>query len=105
MSETSFRYDVAPIERYEMTPEGYLRAWATIARTGVQMYTDADGSVRREYRPAEEVSSPESLASFAGKAVTLEHPPFFLIAPTRKTIKLVFLALKWFMTTALFVLS
>jgi len=78
MSETSFRYDVAPIDKYEVTPEGYLRAWATIARTGVQNYTDADGSVRREYRPEEEVASPESLASFAGKAITLEHPPVLL---------------------------
>ena len=78
MSETSFRYDVAPIDKYEVTPEGYLRAWATIARTGVQHYTDADGSIRREYRPEEEVASPESLASFAGKAITLEHPPVLL---------------------------
>lgn len=78
MSETSFRYDVAPIEKYEVTPEGYLRVWATIARTGVQHYTDADGSIRREYRPEDEVASPESLASFAGKAITLEHPPVLL---------------------------
>lgn len=78
MSETSFRYDVAPIDKYEVTPEGYLRAWATIARTGVQMYTDANGGIRREYRPEEEVASPESLASFAGKVVTDEHPPGLL---------------------------
>jgi len=84
MSETSFRYDVAPIEKYEVTPEGYLRAWATIARTGVQMYSDADGSVRREYRPEEEVASPESLASFAGKAITLEHPPILLDSANTK---------------------
>lgn len=78
MSETSFRYDVAPIEKYEVTPEGYLRAWATIARTGVQMYSDADGSVRREYRPEQEVGSPDSLTSFGAKAITLEHPPVLL---------------------------
>lgn len=90
MSETSFRYDIAPIERYEVTPEGYLRAWATIARTGVQMYTDADGSVRREYRPEEEVSSPESLASFAGKAVTLEHPPILLDSANTKNYQIGF---------------
>ncbi len=84
MSETSFRYDVAPIDKYEVTPEGYLRAWATIARTGVQMYTDADGSIRREYRPEEEVASPESLASFAGKAITLEHPPVLLDSANTK---------------------
>ena len=84
MSETSFRYDVAPIEKYELTPEGYLRAWATIARTGVQMYTDADGSIRREYRPETEVKAPESLASFAGKAITFEHPPVLLDSANTK---------------------
>ena len=90
MSETSFRYDVAPIEKYEVTPEGYLRAWATIARTGVQMYSNADGSVRREYRPEEEVSSPGSLASFAGKAITLEHPPVLLDSANTKDYQIGF---------------
>ena len=90
MSETSFRYDVAPIDKYELTPEGYLRAWATIARTGVQMYSNADGSVRREYRPTEEVSSPESLASFAGKAITLEHPPVLLDSANTKDYQIGF---------------
>jgi uncharacterized protein len=67
-----------------VTPEGYLRAWASIARTGIQLYTDADGSVRREYRPETEVASPASLASFAGKAVTAEHPPVLLDADNTK---------------------
>ena len=74
MSATSFRYDLAPIDKYEVTPEGYLRAWATIARTGIQNYVNADGSMRIEYRPEDEVSRPESLASFAGKVITDEHP-------------------------------
>ena len=90
MSDTCFRYDVAPIDKYELTPEGYLRAWATIARTGVQMYTDADGSVRREYRPETEVASPESLASFAGKAITLEHPPILLDSANTKDYQIGF---------------
>ena len=90
MSETSFRYDVAPIEKYELTPEGYLRAWATIARTGVQMYTDADGSIRREYRPEDEVASPESLTSFGGKAITLEHPPVLLDSANTKDYQIGF---------------
>lgn len=78
MSTTSCRYDFSPIEKYELTPEGYLRVWATIARTGIQHYTDADGSIRKEFRPESEVASPESLASFAGKAITMEHPPVLL---------------------------
>lgn len=90
MSEASFRYDVAPIEKFEMTPEGYLRAWATIARTGVQMYTDADGSVRREYRPEDEVGSPESVSSFAGKCITFEHPPVLLDSANTKDYQIGF---------------
>jgi len=90
MSDTCFRYDVAPIEKYEVTPEGYLRAWATIARTGVQQYTDADGSIRREFRPEGEVASPESLASFAGKAITLEHPPVLLDSDNTKEYQIGF---------------
>jgi len=90
MSDTCFRYDVAPIDKFEVTPEGYLRAWATIARTGVQMYTDADGSIRREYRPEGEVASPESLASFAGKAITLEHPPVLLDSANTKDYQIGF---------------
>ena len=90
MSTTCFRYDVAPIEKYETTPEGYLRCWSTIARTGVQMYTDSDGSIRREYRPEVEVASPESLASFAGKAITLEHPPVLLDSANTKDYQIGF---------------
>jgi len=90
MSTTCFRYDVAPIEKYETTPEGYLRCWSTIARTGVQNYTNSDGSVRREYRPVSEVASPESLASFAGKAITLEHPPILLDSANTKDYQIGF---------------
>ena len=90
MSDTCFRYDVAPIDKFEVTPEGYLRAWATIARTGVQQYTDADGSIRREYRPESEVASPESLASFAGKAITLEHPTVLLDSSNTKDYQIGF---------------
>lgn len=90
MSETCFRYDVAPIDKYETTPEGYLRAWATIARTGVQVYANADGSVRREYRPEEEVATPESLTSFGAKVVTLEHPPVLLDSDNTKNYQIGF---------------
>lgn len=72
------RYDTGMLTGPEKTEEGYLRCWATIARTGVQTYKRADGSEIVEYRPAEEVGKVDSLASFAGKAVTLEHPPELL---------------------------
>jgi hypothetical protein len=90
MSTTCCRYDFSPIEKYELTPEGYLRVWASIARTGIQHYTDADGSIRKEFRPESEVASPESLASFAGKAITMEHPPVLLDSETTKDYQIGF---------------
>jgi hypothetical protein len=54
------------------------------------MYTDSDGSIRREYRPEAEVASPESLASFAGKAITLEHPPVLLDSANTKDYQIGF---------------
>ena len=90
MSTTCCRYDFSPIEKYELTPEGYLRVWASIARTGIQHYTDADGSIRKEFRPESEVASPESLASFAGKAITMEHPPALLDSENTKDYQIGF---------------
>ncbi|MBQ45555.1 MAG: hypothetical protein CMK37_07845 [Porticoccaceae bacterium] len=90
MSTTCCRYDFSPIEKFETTPEGYLRVWASIARTGIQHYTDADGSIRKEFRPESEVASPESLASFAGKAITMEHPPALLDSENTKDYQIGF---------------
>lgn len=72
----------------ELTPEGYLLAKnVPIARTGEMTYLGAElvnekgemlvtpvaGLVRVE-RTADEVFRPETIASFEGKAVTLNHP-------------------------------
>lgn len=68
------------------TPEGFLVCHdVPIARTGTQLYTsdevpiDAgpDGLIRVE-RPPEEVFRPETLTSFEGKPVTVEHPNDFV---------------------------
>lgn len=79
-----FRYDVAPIGNYVFTDEGYLKVSGRIARTGIQPYTAADGSVRLEYRPEEEVSSQEAIESFKGKCVTDNHPPVLLDSANTK---------------------
>jgi hypothetical protein len=78
------RYHIASSlsEHIKETPEGYLLCLdAPIARTGVQMYAAEevpleaayDGTVR-VYRMAEEVFAPETVASYEGKPVTLDHP-------------------------------
>lgn len=67
----------------EYTPEGYLKAAAVIARTGVQEYYAAElerddldpFTLIRVYRPPEEVFDEESMRSFANKPLTNNHPP------------------------------
>lgn len=65
-----------------LTPEGFLLCRnVVLARTGSQVYfagevpldADADGMVLIE-RDADEVFSPESIASFQGKPITNDHP-------------------------------
>lgn len=61
---------------------GFLKVRAKLSRTGIQEYfaselglTDrAPNTVIRVWRPPEEVFRPESMASFAGKPVTDNHP-------------------------------
>lgn len=55
------------------TDEGFLFDTPIVARIGIQEYRRTDGSIRREFRPPEEVFSPEALASAKGKPITLDH--------------------------------
>jgi uncharacterized protein len=67
--------------RLTTTPEGFLVcADVPIARTGTMLYADGevpvparDGLVRIQ-RTAEHVFSADTIASFEGKAITLDHP-------------------------------
>lgn len=59
------------------TPEGYIIDTPIIARTGIQWYKRDGGDVA-EYRPASEVFAPQSLASFVGRPLTIDHPSFMV---------------------------
>jgi hypothetical protein len=83
-TSSAYRYDFAPITGSETTEEGYLRVWCRAARTGTQLYRRADGTQVREYRPPEEVSSPDSLSTFGMKPATWGHPPVLLDAANTK---------------------
>ena len=78
------RFDYGQVTKSEMTDEGYLKVWCKAARVGTQRYTRGDGTQVVEYRPEDEVSNPESLASFGMKAVTLTHPKVLLDSKTTK---------------------
>lgn len=67
------RFDFAKLKATK-TDEGYLVDTPIVGRVGVQTYINADGTVRKEYRPAEEVFHPDALASMAGKPITDQHP-------------------------------
>jgi len=73
-------------EKRSTTPEGFLVCHdVPIARTGQQLYLSSEvpvedagnGEVRID-RPPSEVFRPETIASFEGKAVTVEHPNDFV---------------------------
>lgn len=69
----AIRYDRTAIKATR-TDEGYLIDTPIVGRTGVQMYKNADGTIRRELRPPEEVFKADSLATYSGKPITDEHP-------------------------------
>lgn len=70
MSKT--RYDSVKFKA-TIDENGFLVDTPVVARLGVQIYYTEDGSVIREFRPAEEVFKDESLASYQGKPMTLDH--------------------------------
>lgn len=82
------------ITRREYTDEGFLRVPGRVARTGVQEYlaselglTDrAPNEIVRVMRPPEEVFADESLASYAGTDVTIDHPSTLVNADTYRSV-------------------
>lgn len=68
------RFDRATLRKPTKTGDGRMRADAHVARTGVQTYRDADGTLRREYRPESEVFSAEALDSYDMAPLTDDHP-------------------------------
>lgn len=67
------------ITERQITDEGFLRVPGHVARTGIQEYLGSElgfnhDRIMRVYRPPNEVFSPDSLASFDGSDVTIEHP-------------------------------
>ncbi|OXJ20829.1 DUF2213 domain-containing protein [Burkholderia sp. AU6039] len=73
-------------ERQSITPEGFLLCEAVpIARVGAQDYAyfelpeiEAKDGVIVAERTADVLFSPETLASFEGKPITIDHPPDFV---------------------------
>jgi len=61
------------------TDEGYVRGEAIITRTGVFLYQNADGSIRRELRHPDDVFARDSLETLKMLPITNDHPKTQLI--------------------------
>jgi hypothetical protein len=78
--------DLFRISSRKITDEGYLVAPGVLARTGVQVYRarelglDGGDKEVRLYRPPEEVFAEDSVLSFEGKPITMDHPPTDVVA-------------------------
>lgn len=73
-------HDSFVIDGVRKTSDGYLTAYAKVARTGVQTYRGhelgrPDLDKVRVYRPPEEVFHADAMRSAAHRPVTLKHPP------------------------------
>ncbi len=78
MPELQFS-DFADLGGTRITSDGYLVADVRCARTGIQQYRASDVGLTGDglvnvYRPEEVVFDKASLATFAGKPVTMGHP-------------------------------
>jgi hypothetical protein len=69
------RFDIGELKKPVRQENGWLRVEGHLTRTGVFEYRNPDGSVRREYRPPDEVFRADSLASFNAVPLTNGHPP------------------------------
>lgn len=68
------RLDFGALGKAQPVAGGGFRIPARLTRTGVFVYRNHDGSLRRELRLPEEVFAPESLATLAYAPVTGLHP-------------------------------
>jgi hypothetical protein len=82
--------DRVTLDSPRLTGDGYLVATVRCARTGCQQYdaaelglTDRQGVVT-VYRPESAVFDKDSMASYAGKPVTVNHPPVMVDATNWK---------------------
>lgn len=81
--------DRAQIGGMKETQDGYLVGQLRCARTGLQSYLGSElglptNDVISVYRPESEVFSRESLASYANKPISDDHPPEFVTADNWK---------------------
>lgn len=98
MAKRGIRFDkadqIARFDRGEIkgkavrTDEGYIRADAVVTRTGVFLYRQADGSVRRELRHPDDVFAKASLDSMRMIPITNGHPSRLVTSDNAKELQI-----------------
>lgn len=68
------RFDIARMDKLNVTPEGFLEASVRAARTGILVYKDANGKEFRELCLPDELFKTESTDTMKMKPVTNGHP-------------------------------
>jgi hypothetical protein len=77
---TNLRFDKGEFKgSVARTDEGYVRGEAIITRTGVFLYQNKDGSIRRELRHPDDVFARDSLETLKMLPITNDHPATQLI--------------------------
>lgn len=92
MKITLFDRQSYAVTRREYTDEGFLRVPGRVARTGIQDYLASElqltdrkpNEIIKIYRPAEEVFNSDSLETYLGADVTVEHPKQMVDSSTYK---------------------
>lgn len=88
-------HDRAPLEKVRRLADGRIAAVAKFARSGCYTYSGAevgrpDLPTVTVYRPDDEVFSADAMASFAHKAITLDHPNEGVTAANWKSVSVGF---------------
>jgi len=90
--------DAIQISDFDVTDDGFLVSKARFSRSGIQLYRVGEpsleghfadrpaGSLIRIYRPDDEVFSADSMASIAGKPLTIEHEGGFVTPENAKRV-------------------
>ncbi len=73
-SLTEYREDIGSDIQSRLDDNGYLRIDGIAAKSGILTYLLPDGTIRREFVPAETLFNADSIASLIGAPVTVEHP-------------------------------
>jgi len=71
----SYRYDKGEIRSAHINEDGFLISDSIITRTGVFIYKNADGSLRRELRHPDDILKQDSIRTLKMLPITLMHPP------------------------------